>query len=200
MVSVTDLAGKVFGKLTVVERQGSRNGRAIWKCRCDCGNEVDVTSKRLLGGVTQSCGCLIGEFNRRTKSKHGMNGTPTYASWQAMLSRATNPNHHAFDRYGGRGIGVCARWKKFENFLADMGERPSKIYSIERKDNNKGYYPGNCKWATRKEQQNNRRGTPSETVRRDVIHLLGFHTVSDVATLLNISEGSVRRIRREEYD
>lgn len=92
-------------------------------------------------------------FPKRT---HGMSGTPIYLVWIDMVRRCTKPNHHAFRLYGGRGITVCNRWLAFENFFADMGDRPSPEHSIDRKENDKGYSPNNCRWATSIEQSNNR--------------------------------------------
>ena len=140
-----------FGLLTVLERvDNDRFGRTQWRCRCDCGREHVAALFRMTSGHTKSCGCIKG-----AAPKHGMRNTPTYHTWLAMRARCNNPNSDEFHRYGGKGITVCARWQEsFEAFLADMGERPSGK-TIDRIENAKGYEPGNCRWATPREQRMN---------------------------------------------
>jgi hypothetical protein len=158
-----ELIGKKFGRLTIVG-EASRyvtpktgKPRRQWRCECDCGSETVTSFKKLQSGHTKSCGCWIVE--RRYKHGHHQVGrrTKTYQVWDAMVQRCTNEKNEKHYMYGGRGITVCERWLKFENFLADMGERPSPGHSIDRKNNGGHYEPGNCRWATRKEQQRNMR-------------------------------------------
>lgn len=153
-----DLTGQRFGRLLAVRAiPGSRNKPRRWLCRCDCGNEVEVITGDLRNGNTTSCGCYIRELHADRLRIHGMSKTTTYNVWASMLQRCNNPNSDKYQYYGGRGITVCERWHVFENFLADMGERPSKNHSIDRIDNDREYGPDNCRWTTMRRQNRNRR-------------------------------------------
>lgn len=157
-----DISGKRFGRLTVVRLTDERrNHHCVWECICDCGSMAMVSGSSLRSGVTKSCGCLSLEVKVARFTKHGMEGTRTYRSWVAMRARCNNPKTRDYASYGGRGITVCERWESFENFLEDMGERPPGK-SLDRINNDLGYLPDNCRWATAKEQANNRRA-PSKT-------------------------------------
>lgn len=146
--------GVRFGALTVLERIPGK--RSNWKVRCDCG----VVKVMFHGGVrfSKSCGCLKKELLRKARTTHGMAilKTPTYIVWRAMRARCQKPSHKSYKDYGARGIKVCDSWKKFENFLADMGERPEGM-QLDRVDNNGNYEPSNCRWATPMQNMNNRR-------------------------------------------
>lgn len=168
-VRYRNLVGEKFGRLTVKDfsdSDGHESERARWLCLCECGQTVIVTGKRLRSGNTKSCGCLRAESGRlRVKDlavsnrKHGMATTPEYDSWRAMIDRCTNQDHVAYHNYGGRGIKICERWLEcFENFFTDMGPRPKPTDSLDRfPDHNGNYEPGNCRWATKKEQGRNTR-------------------------------------------
>lgn len=146
--------GERFGRLIVLHSDGSRNGNRAFACQCDCGGVVsEVLGCNLRSGRTVSCGCR--------KTTHGHAGTRTYRSWAAARYRCTDPDRPDYDRYGGRGIAFCSRWREpdgrgFLNFLADMGERPEGT-SIDRIDPDGNYEPDNCRWATAVEQRANRR-------------------------------------------
>ena len=150
--------GDKYHRLTIISRVPAK-GNTRWLCRCDCGNQVEVASRHLRSGRTKSCGCLNREQIAAVNKTHGMFGTKTYTTWASMIQRCTNPKAKQFEDWGGRGITVCERWRSFENFLADMGEKPEGM-TLERIDVNGNYEPGNCKWATWQEQRLNRRDTP----------------------------------------
>lgn len=151
-----DLTGQKFGRLIVTSSAGS-NGRPLWNCRCDCGNTRVVMAGNLRGGISTSCGCFTIERIKEVNTTHGMSGTKEWMIWCQMRQRCLNPNHSRYAEWGGRGITVCDRWLKFENFIADMGLRPPDKTSIDRIDNDGNYEPNNCRWATAKEQRLNQR-------------------------------------------
>lgn len=157
-----DLTGLVVGRLTVVRVIGVKP-RTKWLCKCECGSECEVIAGKLLDKVrpTRSCGCLAREVSAENGMKHAthrMSHGPEYYSWQSMKRRCEDPRTAGFDRYGGRGIIVCDRWRNsFEAFFADIGKRPTISHSLDRIDNDGNYEPGNCRWSTKKEQSRNTR-------------------------------------------
>ena len=159
------MIGERFGRLVVMASAVSEKGRSRLLCLCDCGTKKTVAMKDLKSGNTKSCGCLRYELSskrilaRCLRHGHATDAgeTPTYRTWHSMINRCTNKNSSIYSRYGAQGISVCERWMRFENFLADMGERPDG-HSIDRYPDNEGNYgPGNCRWATPKQQTANRK-------------------------------------------
>jgi len=158
------MIGKVFWYWTVIEEAETRLGNKHWLCRCVCGVERYVPTHRLNGGGSKSCGCWRTELlrkNRHTfkpkkKTAHIMYGTRIYSTWTNMWSRCRNPRFDSYRYYGAKGISVCDRWKKFENFYEDMKNGYADHLSIERNNNLMGYSKENCRWATRKEQANHK--------------------------------------------
>lgn len=158
-----DMTGMVFGKLTVLEAAGRKDGRLFWKCQCKCGAVVETNGKSLRRGESMSCGCAskTNQFCQR----------PEYCTWVKMRSRCYEPRDISYKNYGARGIAVCDRWLGkggFGNFIADMGPRPTRRHTLDRVDNDKEYSPENCRWATWAEQVRNRRSTRFYTFQNEI--------------------------------
>lgn len=170
-----DLTGKSFGRWTVVRLASSPPAR--WLCRCECGNERIVKAQPLKTGDSTSCGCRSSEVRasrmRALNRTHGATDSPTFQSWMRMRHRCSKPNSKDYKRYGGRGIAVCERWALFENFLADMGERPPGM-TLDRIDNNGPYSPENCRWATASQQQRNKRNSQRLTYRNETMSVMDW--------------------------
>lgn len=156
-----DLSGHRYGKFRVVEyarthttKSGSKI--AVWRCQCDCGNYAEVYACNLRSGNSKCCGCTRAQSLLKCRTTHGKTKTPEYTVWLNMIARCHNKNHKSYKNYGGRGISVCKRWKSFENFLQDMGERPTGC-SLDRIDVDGNYSKDNCRWADGRTQSMNRR-------------------------------------------
>jgi len=163
-----DITNQRFTRLTVVRLAFQKKGHFYWECLCDCGTVKIVAQTSLKQGNVQSCGCLGRERRRESRTTHGLTGIPEYWVYHHMIQRCYNERDVEYRNYGARGITVCDDWRAaFENFFASMGRRPSPKHSLERIDNEKGYAPDNCKWATLKEQNNNRRGNHRITVNNE---------------------------------
>jgi hypothetical protein len=158
---LTDLTGSTFGRLQVIDRAADRGNRKVyWLCRCECGQSTETMGDSLKKGLTKSCGCL----RKEGRSTHGGADLAEYDVWCKMKARCLNPHDEAYKNYGERGITVCDRWKDdFSAFLSDMGRRPESHLTIERVDNDKGYSPDNCIWATRAVQNRNQRPRKRKT-------------------------------------
>lgn len=187
-----DLTGRRFGRLTVIERADGRNNKyrnALWNCVCDCGNHVVVASGKLLGEHTQSCGCLHIEALSQANKTHGMSKTKLYGVWRSMRQRCSKPYCRQYKNYGGRGIQVCDEWNAdfnaFYLWSMETGYKPG--LTIDRIDVDGNYEPSNCRWATYKEQGNNKRSNI----------FLEFdgesHTLSEWSDITGIPYDSIRK-------
>lgn len=154
---IGDITGRSFGMLEAVAPGGiSWTGFNSWFFLCECGSVCEAEAAAVLSGKTRSCGCSSNSWRTGRPPVHGEHGSPEYRAWQGMLSRVS-PTAKSRHYYFERGISVCERWGSFENFLADMGRKPSPRHSLDRIDNAGNYGPGNCRWATPAQQNSNRR-------------------------------------------
>jgi hypothetical protein len=180
--------GERFGRLTILAFLGTDSKHPSVRCQCDCGTICEPHWGNVKRGVSRSCGCLrVEELNERATT-HGASNTPEYHAWAGMLDRCRRHKNTAFKRYGGRGIRVCERWSRsFENFLADLGPRPTPTASLDRIDPNGHYEPSNCRWETRQIQRVNQRRTKLFTFNGHT------GTLKDLATRAGISYSMVHQ-------
>ena len=191
--------GAVFGEITVVTDIGSdHHGNVRWQCLCSCGATTVAVANKLVGGRKRSCGCkhkqLIGDAAATHGETRGRVVSAEYTIWSSMRARCTDENHVGWSRYGERGIKVCERWWLFENFLADMGRRPSRAHSIDRIDNDGNYAPENCRLVTPMKNANNRSNNR--------VLLFGDErvTVAEASRKFGVSESAIHRRLRSGDD
>jgi hypothetical protein len=191
LTTLIDLTGRQFGRLTVIGGPTTAGRRRImWLCTCVCGNEKMVRADHLKSGHTESCGCIPSGPSKSL----GLRKDPLYARWRGMIARTTHPDHPRYSDYGGRGIEVCERWKSFQGFAEDMGPTFSPELTLERIDNDRGYEPGNCRWATAIEQARNKRTSYFVTFRGHT------KTIAEWSELLGLNYDTVRgRLRKQGW-
>ena len=181
---MNDITNKKFGRLIAIKFSQIKKRHYYWWFKCDCGKVVEKAKNLVIRGNTKSCGCLNSELAAQRKFTHGKSKTPVYKIWNYMIKRCNNPKYPYYYDYGGRGIKVCDRWMKFENFYEDMGERPEGK-SLDRIDNDGDYCKENCRWATRMEQNNNKRNNIILTLNGE------SHTLSDWGRILGIKHNTL---------
>lgn len=189
--------GDKFGRWVVLAESATRlvgrdlRAQRAFECRCDCGTLRSVIGLSLSNGKSQSCGCLQREVSREKHTVHGATTgrgmTPEYSAWKAIIARCENPKNKRFLDYGGRGIKITAEWRNnFQKFLTDMGPKPGPGYSIDRRDNDADYEPGNCRWATSRQQMVNRRNTRMVNTTR------GMRPLADLAKECGVPANTLR--------
>lgn len=201
MSAKIEMIGKKYGKLLVVRQvEPSKSGHTRYLCKCDCGVEKIFQAQNIRTGKSESCGCerakQLSERNSITKRTHCMSKSAEYKIWSGMLIRCAT-DHPKYHRHHGRGIKVCQRWRRFENFIADMGPRPSRFHSIDRIDNDGNYEPGNCRWATAKEQSANTINNIYETIDGEK------HCLAEIARKYKINEQTLYhryKVGKRGYD
>lgn len=183
-----NLIGLKFGRLNVISENGrDRYGLVLWRCKCDCGRESIVRGAALKSGKTKSCGCGIGIAAIKSQTRHGLRHSKLYECWKSMKARCQNPNHISYLNYGGRGITVCERWMKFENFYSDMARGYMRGLQIDRRDNNGNYEPSNCRWVNSVQQQRNKRDSC-------FIEISGItKTLAEWCQLSGLAHGTIRK-------
>lgn len=184
-----DLIGMKYGRLTVISNFNNKSsGHALWLCLCECGTEKVIRSDVIRLGKALSCGCFQKENMSFIKTTHGMSDSPEYGIWRQMIKRCTYNKYKDFHRYGGRGIKVSDRWLKFENFIEDMGRRPSVNHQIDRIDNNGNYQKGNCRWTS---QENNAKNKSNS--KWWYINEIRYDSIRSAAKQIGVCASSIRR-------
>lgn len=193
MPKFIDLTGATFGSLTVVQRAQNIGKQTYWECKCNCGVIKAIRGNHLRNGLIVSCGCITSALISAAVGRHRQIKSLAYSSWESMKERCQNPNLPGYKKYGAKGIKVCERWQKFENFYADMGDRPAGT-TLDRIDPLGNYEPGNCRWASHTRQARNKTNSTMISYRGETKHL------SDWCEELGLDFGLTRqRINRDGW-
>lgn len=196
MPRIDDLTGRKFGKLTVIEKAESRDGHAVWLCECECGNKKEVRASCLKKGETKSCGCLLGVVMGDRLRTHGIgNENRLYRIWTGIKTRCYNPKHKTYELYGKRGIRMCDEWKKSFIAFRDLAimNGYSDSLTLDRIDVNGNYEPSNCRWATSKQQNNNKRNNSYITYKGET------RTASEWSEITGIKELTLASRKRKGW-
>lgn len=194
-----DLTNKKFGRLTALKFSHKVKNYLMWECLCECGKVIFTASSWLSSGNTKSCGCycrdqtVLSNSTTHPSRTHGMKGTPTYNSWCSMKQRCNYKKNISYPWYGGRGISVCERWQVFENFLADMGERP-KGHQLDRINGDGNYEPENCRWVSPIENSRNRKANAFINIKGEV------KTISEWSEISGIKQTTISERLRRGWD
>jgi len=180
-----EMIGRTFGDWEVVEEVQKRNNKRAFLCRCRCGKKFVVMGDNLRNRISTQCMSCSSKIKGKKHATHGMTDTRIFNLWHGMLERCRNPHHNSYKNYGAKGIKVCTRWEEsFEAFLADMGEPPTTKHQLDRYPDQKGNYePGNVRWVTSKEQNNNRSNNVLITFQGEI------HSIAEWAELLGVGSG-----------
>jgi hypothetical protein len=183
-----NITGKKYNGLTAIKfaKKCEKWNHAFWLFKCECGTKKILQKSKVICGHIISCGCGAKNKKKTGNPTHNLSKTYMYILWKGMRQRCNNPNNPKYPNYGGRGIKVCDRWNNFENYLLDMGNRPSPDYSIDRIDNNGNYEPNNCRWATKSEQARNQRSNIKITLGNKTL------CISEWAKINNLPESTIR--------
>lgn len=184
---IIDLMGNKYERLTVIGFKGIIKHKAVWICRCDCGNIVEVSSQHLRRGTTKSCGCYAKEVIRKRSLKHGASTERLFSIWRHMIGRCTNEKEAGYKHYGGRGIKVCSEWLQYENFKKwALTNEYEETLTIDRINVNGNYEPDNCRWATMREQGWNKRDSVKIEYQGEL------KTLEELSEITGIPQGTLR--------
>lgn len=189
-----DLTGQTFGRWTVVSLDPTSVKPKRWHCVCECGTKRIVAGQNLRNGRSTSCGCYASEWSVEKHTTHGMHKHAAYRSWRSMSARCSLSTDPGYAEYGGRGITVCEQWRDFAGFWKDMGPTWAEGLSLDRIDNDKGYEPRNTRWATDRQQANNRRNNQM------IPTPIGPMTLSNAAREFGINRATLDRRMRDGWD